>query len=226
MRTDRSWTRIHPGYLAGARAVASLAPAAVGFGLSFGALADSASLDALQVGVMSATTFAGSAQFAAASIIEGAGGAAAAVAAGILLNARYSAIGLTVASELRGPVWRRALESQLIVDESWAVATGPDGRVDGRKLVGAGLFLYPLWVGSSVLGVLGAGLIGNPERLGLDAAFPAVFVALLAPQLRNRRALAAALLGVAIALTLVPLAPAGVPIIAASLGVAVGWRKP
>lgn len=206
--------------------MAGLALPAAGFGLSFGALADATGLDAVQAGVMSATVFGGAAQFAAVSILEAAGGAAAAITAGILLSMRYAAIGLTVAPELRGPLWRRLLESQLIVDESWAVSTGPGGRVDGRKLVGAGLVLYTLWVTSSVLGVFGASLIGDPERLGLDAAFPAVFVALLAPQLRDRRALAASLLGVAIALSLVPIAPPGVPIIAASAGVLVGWRKP
>jgi len=173
---------------------------------------------------MSATTFAGSAQFAAASILEVGGSAAAAIAAALLLNARYTPIGLTVAGAIEGPGWLRFLRSQLIADESWAIATTREG-VDGRRLIGAGLVLYATWVTSTLVGALGARVIGDPETLGLDAAFPAVFVALLAPQLKGRRAPLAAALGALIALALLPWAPAGVPVIAATAAILVGWSR-
>jgi len=76
-----------------------------------------------------------------------------------------------------------------------------------------------------VLGVLGGEGLGDPERIGLDAAFPALFLALLVPQLRTRRALAAALTGAAIALILVPVSAPGIPIIAASAACLLGWRR-
>jgi predicted branched-subunit amino acid permease len=121
---------------------------------------------------------------------------------------------------------RRLLESQLIVDESWAVSRRADGRFDRRVLVGAGLVLYACWVGGTAVGVVAGEALADPVSLGLDAAFPALFLALLVPQVRSRRAFAAALLGGAIALVLLPVAPAGVPIIAASAACLLGWRAP
>jgi predicted branched-subunit amino acid permease len=100
------------------------------------------------------------------------------------------------------------------------------GRFDPRKLVGAGLLLYAAWLVGTAIGVAGGGFLGKSEDLGLDAAFPALFLALLVGQVHDRRALVAALLGGAIALVLVPLTPAGVPIIAASLGCLIGLRRP
>ena len=132
---------------------------------------------------MSATTFAGSAQFAAASILDDGGGALAAIVAAILLNARYVPLSLAVASIFPGSRRRRLLESQLIVDESWALS-GRSGRFDYAILVGVGILLYVLWVGGTALGTVVGDLL-DPEAIGLDAAFPALFLALLAPYLRH-----------------------------------------
>jgi 4-azaleucine resistance transporter AzlC len=203
-------------YLAGARAVAPLALAAGSFGAAFGVLAETAGMGGLAPIVMSATTFAGAAQFAAASVLDEGGGVLAAVGAAVLLNARYAAISLAVAPAFRGSALRRFVESQLIVDESWAVAQVGGGRIDRRMLVGAGLVLFPSWVGGTALGVLFGDVLGDPERLGLDAAFPALFLALLATQLVSRAALLAAAAGGVIALVLLPVAPPGVPVIAAA----------
>ena len=213
-------------YRDGARAIAPIAIAAVTFGVSFGVLAGSAGMDALATTVMSATTFAGSAQFAVASILGASGGVAAAVLAATLLNARYAPISVSVAPLFEGGRLRRLLESQLIVDESWAVSRRADGRFDHKLLVGAGLVLYVSWVGGTAIGAIGGEALGDPADLGLDAAFPALFLALLVPQVRTRRALAAALLGGAVALLLLPFTPAGVPIIAAAAACLIGWRRP
>lgn len=198
---------------------------AFAFGLSFGVLAKAAGMGSLAPIFMSMTTFAGSAQFAAASVLATGGGALAAIGAAALLNARYAPISLTVAPSLGGSVLSRLLQSQLIVDESWAVSQVGGGRVDRRTLVGAGALLWVGWVGGTAVGVFGAAFIGDPERYGLDAAFPALFLALLVSQLTSRRALAAALLGAAIALALVPVSSPGVPIIVASLACLVGIRR-
>lgn len=211
-------------YRDGARAVAALAVAVVGFGVSFGLLARSAGMGWLAPIAMSATTFAGSAQFAAASILGAGGTVAAAVGAAVLLNARYGPIGVSVAPWLEGPGWSRFLRAQLVVDESWAVAAEGEGRFDPRILVGAGLTLYLSWVAGTAVGAVGGRALGDPAALGLDGAFPALFLALLLPQLRNRRALLAAFLGAAIALALTPVAPAGVPIVAAAAACLVGVR--
>jgi len=198
--------------------------AAFAFGLSFGVLARSAGMGRLAPVVMSLTTFAGSAQFAAASILAAGGGAAAAVATAVLLNLRYGPMGLSAASTLEGPWWRRALTAQLVVDESWAIAQR-DGRIDRHLLVGAGLLLVVGWVGGTAVGVLAGDLVADPASLGLDAAFPALFLALLVGQIKGRSRLLAAVGGALIALALMPVAGPGVPIIAASLACLVGARR-
>jgi 4-azaleucine resistance transporter AzlC len=211
------------GFRAGARAILPLVPAAAAFGASFGVLARAAGMDRVAAIVMSATTFAGSAQVATVSVLDAGGGVAAAVAAALLLNARYGAISVSVGSGFRGSVWRRLVESQLIVDESWAVSVGRDGRVDHGMLLGAGATLWGGWVGGTAVGAFVA--FGDPTRLGLDGAFPALFLALLVPQLRGRRAVLAAVAGAAIATMLIPFAPAGVPVIAAAAACLIGWRR-
>jgi 4-azaleucine resistance transporter AzlC len=215
-----------PTYADGARVVAPIAVAAAAFGATFGVLAQEAGMQALAALTMSATTFAGSAQFAAASVLATGGGVAAAVASASLLNARYAPISLSVAPAFVGGAFRRLAESQLIVDESWAVSRRRDGGYDRRVLVGAGLVLYAGWVGGTAIGAFGGDALVDPRTLGLDAAFPALFLALLVPQVRTQRALAAALAGGGIALALMPVAPAGVPIVAASAACLLGWRKP
>jgi 4-azaleucine resistance transporter AzlC len=195
------------------------------FGVSFGLLSRTAGMGLVAPIVMSATTFAGSAQFAAASILHAGGTVAAAILAAVLLNVRYAPISISVADLFGGPAPKRLLQSQLIVDESWALAARGGGRFDRTVLLGAGLLLYPCWIGGTALGVLGGDFLGDPARLGLDAAFPALFLALLVPQLAGRRARAAAFAAAALALALVPITPPGVPIIAASAACLIGWRR-
>lgn len=199
--------------------------AVVAFGVSFGVLAQAAGFGRVAAVVMSATTFAGSSQFAAVSILGGGGGAAAAVLAAVLLNSRYGPMGLAAAPALRGGAARRAAEAQLVVDEAWALAGRREGRFDRNVLIGAGLVLYAAWVGGTAVGVVAGDALGDPEALGLDAAFPALFLALLAGQIRSRRALAAAIAGAGLALSLTPLAPAGVPVLAATAAALIGLRR-
>jgi 4-azaleucine resistance transporter AzlC len=193
------------------------------FGVSFGVLsASTGGMGALPAIVMSATTFAGSAQFAAASVLAGGGGPVTAILAALLLNARYLPIGVSVARFMLGGRVARFVQSQLVVDESWAIAARGGGEFDPHRLVGAGVVLWCAWVAGTVIGVLGGEALGDPRTLGLDAAFPALFLALLLPQLDGRRARAAAALGAAIAVVLVPFSPAGVPIIVAAGAALIG----
>jgi 4-azaleucine resistance transporter AzlC len=212
-------------YRDGAKKIAPIGIAAFAFGVSFGVLAKASGIASAEAIVMSATTFAGSAQFAVASILGAAGGVVSAIVAATLLNARYAPISVSVAPVFVGGPIRRLLESQLIVDESWAMSRREDGRYDRKLLVGAGLVLYPSWVGGTVIGALAGDALGDPAALGLDAAFPALFLAILVTQVHDREALAAAMLGGLIALVLLPFAPAGVPIVAAAAACLLGWRR-
>ena len=208
----------------GARKVLPFSIAVLGFGISFGVLARPVMGPVAPI-VMSAVTFAGSAQFAAASILSAGGTLAAAVIAAILLNARYGPIGVSVAPSLGGSLWSRFLRAQLVVDETWALSADGRGRHDPRIIVGAGLVLYAAWVAGTALGVLFGDLIGDPARFGLDAAFPALFLALLVTTLDRREAWIVAGLGAGIGLALTPVAPPGVPIVAAGLACLLGWRR-
>jgi predicted branched-subunit amino acid permease len=187
-------------------------------------LAEAAGFGAAAIVVMSATTFAGAAQFASVSVLDSGGTVAAAILAAVFLNARYVAISATVASIFPGGKLRRLVESQSIVDESWALS-GRRGRFEWPILLGSGLVFYVLWVGSTAAGTLIGGVLDDPNALGLDAAFAALFLALAVPYLRDRKARQAAALAAAITLLLTPFAPAGVPIVAASVACLVGLRK-
>jgi len=222
-----SLNRVRPGtYRDGFRAILPLMPAIVAFGASFGVLARAAGVDALAAVVMSATTFAGSAQFAAVSVLGAGGTAVAAIAAAVLLNGRYVPMSVAASGAFTGGPVRRVLEGHLLVDESWALSRREEGGFDRRVLIGAGGLLYVGWVGGGVAGVLAGDTLTDPSTLGLDAAFPALFLALLAPLVRDRLALTAAVLGAAIALVLTPVTPAGLPVIAATAACLVGLTRP
>jgi 4-azaleucine resistance transporter AzlC len=231
-------------YRDGMRAMVPLLPAIVAFGASFGVLARAAGVDSLAALVMSATTFAGSAQFAVVSVLGAGGTAAAAIGAAVLLNARYAPMALGASDAFRGGPVRRLLEAQLLVDESWALSSR-EGGFDRKVLLGAGGLLYVGWNAGTAAGVLAGDSLTDPATLGLDAAFPALFMALLAPLLRSgaargargedsahrspaadRAPLAAALGGAGIALALTPITPAGVPVIAATAACLVGLARP
>jgi 4-azaleucine resistance transporter AzlC len=174
--------------------------------------------------VMSLIVYAGSAQFAATAVLLDGGSAVAAIAAGILLNARFIPMGIAVAASLPGGRLRRAIEGQAVVDASWAIANRGGGRFDRDILVGATLAQYPAWALGTVVGVLAGESLGDPKSLGLDAIFPAFFLVLLVDELRTAQARTAAVLAAAIALLLTPVAPPGVPVLAASVVALLGLR--
>lgn len=174
--------------------------------------------------VMSVVLFSGAAQFGSLAVLAAGGGAGAAIAAGILLNARYLAMGLALAPSLRGGALSRAAFALPVVDSSWAAASMRDGSFDPWYMVGVTVPQYPGWVLGTVVGVLVGSALGNPQSLGLDALFPAFFVALLLEEVRGRRKLAAAGGGAGIALGLTPLAPAGLPILMAAAAAIVTSR--
>jgi 4-azaleucine resistance transporter AzlC len=200
------------------QAAAPIALAVFVFGGSFGVLAVAAHLPAWAVVLMSALAFAGSAQFAALGVIAAGGSVVTAIFAGALLNLRFIATGIAVARSLPGGRLVRTLLAQLSTDESYAmsVRAGQPGRPDGRTLLVTGACLYAVWVVGTLIGALLGPVLGDPKRLGLDAAFPACFVALLWPMLSARHAVRCAIGGAAAALALAPFTPPGIPLAGAA----------
>jgi 4-azaleucine resistance transporter AzlC len=211
-------------FRAGFRAATPFAIAGFLVSLSFGVVAQEAGFTAVAAIVMSAVVFAGSAQFAAIAIIAHGGAAGAAIVAAALMNARFLPMGIALGPSLPGSAVKRALQGQAVVDSSWAMSAQGDGRFDRSFLFGATAVQYVTWLGGTVAGALSGDLIGDPEDLGLDAVFPAFFVALLIAEVRDGRTFGVAALGAVIALALVPFVPAGIPVLAASSAALIGLR--
>jgi predicted branched-subunit amino acid permease len=212
-------------YRPGMRAGVGFGAAAFVVGLSFGVVAQP-TMGSVAPIVMSVFVFAGSAQFGATAVLAAGGDAVTAIATGAMLNARFLSMGVAAAPALRGGPLRRAAEGQAVVDASWALAARGEGGFDREKLLGATLPQYPAWVIGTVVGVLVGGAIGDPADFGLDAVFPAFFLALLAAELGRPRVLPVVVLAGAIALLLTPVLPAGLPVLLASSAALIGlWRR-
>lgn len=212
------------GWRAGVRDGAPYAAASSVLALSFGVVARDAGFPPYAAVVMSAVVFAGSAQFAAIGILAAGGGVAPAGLAALLMNSRFVPMGFALAPSLRGGRLRRALEGQAVVDSSWTMAARGDGTFDREYLFGHTGVQYAGWVAGTTLGALVPVL--DARALGLDAVFPAFFLALLAGEVRrDRRRLLVALGGAALALALVPVAPPGVPVLVAGAAALVGLRR-
>jgi 4-azaleucine resistance transporter AzlC len=203
---------------------AGLPYAAAGFllSLSFGVLARDAGFSILATIVFSAIVFAGSAQFAAVSIVAAGGGVASAVGAAALMNSRFLPMGIALGPSLPGRAAKRAAQGQTVVDASWAMASRGDGTFDRWFLFGSTLPQYVTWQLGTIAGALGGDVIGDPHKLGLDAIYPTFFLALLFAEMKNRRATGVAAMGALIALILVPIAPPGLPVLVASVAAFAG----
>jgi 4-azaleucine resistance transporter AzlC len=214
-----------PTFRDGVRAGVPFALAGGLVAISFGVLARQAGLSPLAAIVMSAIVYAGSAQFTAIAILAGGGGVGSAVGAAALMNSRFLPMGVALAPSLPGRAPWRAAQGQAVVDASWALASRDDGTFDRWMLFGSSAIQYLTWTSGTILGALSGDILGDPHKLGLDAVYPAFFVALLLSEARSRRARSAAALGALIALALVPFAPAGVPVLVASLGALIGLTR-
>ena len=212
-------------FVDGVRAGVPFAIAGVLLSVSFAVVAEGAGLSGLAAVIFSAIVFAGSAQFAAVAIIAAGGSAGAAVVAAARVNSRFLPMGVALGPSLRGGAASRAAQGQTVVDASWALASRDDGSFDRGLLFGSTSIMYVAWVAGTVVGAIWGDKLGDPEALGLDALFPAFFLALLLNEMKSRRAIGVAGLGALIALALVPVAPAGVPVMVASVAALVGLRR-
>ena len=193
------------------------------YGVSFGVLAVQAGLSALQACAMSMLVFTGASQFAFVGVLAGGGAALAAMGPAVMLAMRNAVYGLSLAPILPPRLRDRALAAQLVIDESTAMARAEDDpKAARRAFLATGLSVWLFWNAGTLAGALIGGGLGDPRSLGLDAMFPAAFLALVAPQLRRPGAPVAALAGAATAVAVLPFAPAGVPVVAALAGVVPG----
>ena len=191
------------------------------FGVSFGVLAAATGLGIAKTCAMSLLVFTGGSQFAAVGVIQSGGSTTTALGSALLLAARNTAYGVTLSPILRAvPFRRRLVGAQIVIDESTAMATAQPNADDAAGafwLTGAAIFVC--WNLGTLLGAVAGSSIGDPATFGLDAAFPAGFIALLAPHLRRRPGQVTAAVGALIALALTPFTQPGLPIIVAAIAV-------
>jgi predicted branched-subunit amino acid permease len=186
------------------------------YGLSFGALSDTAGLSLLQTCALSLLVFTGASQFALVAVIGGGGAAMTGAATAILLGGRHALYGLRLTRILNVRGWRRAAAAHLVIDESSAMSFRDNDRQSRLGFWFTGLSVFVFWNLATLIGALGAQALSDPKVLGLDAAAPAAFVALLAPRMQTRQTWALALLAALVAVVSVPLVPAGVPVLIAA----------
>jgi predicted branched-subunit amino acid permease len=202
------------------RTAVSVGVASGAYGVSVGALGVAAGLTVAQTCALSVLMFTGGSQFALVGAIGGGGSQLSGALSAVLLGARNGVYGVRLAPLLRVRGARRLLAAHLVIDESTAVALGSEvhGVRAGRLGFWAtGLSVFVLWNAATLLGALAGSTVGDPRAYGPDAAVPAAFLAMLAPRLRDRQTWTIALAAALVAVAVVPLVPAGVPVLVAAL---------
>ena len=196
------------------------------YALSFGAISITAGLSLAQTCALSIVMFTGASQFAFVGIVGAGGSAWAGVATAALLGTRNALYGLRLSSLLEVAGLRRVAASHFVIDETTAMAIARDTPAASRFAFWAtGVILFTLWNLGTLIGALATQVLPDPKALGLDAAPPAAFLALVAPRLRGREPVAIALGAAVVALSVLQFVPPGVPLlIVAVLVVVVGLR--
>ncbi|MFJ3913202.1 putative branched-subunit amino acid permease [Streptomyces sp. 2132.2] len=219
---------------AGERARAAVVRDALGVGVAvglsgfaFGVTAAGAGISVLQACVLSLLVFTGASQFALVGAVAAGGNPFTAAAGAFFLGTRNAFYGLRLSQLLALPKALRPFAAHWVIDETTAVALAqPDRRSARLGFTVTGLSLYLLWNLTTLLGALGAEALGDTSAWGLDAAGPAVFLALLAPMLKTATERAVAALALVLGLGLLPVLPAGLPVLVAALAApAVLWLK-
>lgn len=213
---------IGPGLL---RDTAALAVGILIVGASFGAIAAAEGVPWWQATAMSVLVFAGASQFATLGIMTTGGGLLAGVAAGLVLNMRHIPYGMAIGDLYWTGLRSRVLGTHMLLDQStaFALAAGEDRRRARLAFWTVGAAVFVAWNIGTVVGAVAGQFIADPAALGLDAALPAILLALVLPGLRDRATLLAGAAGTVIALVTSLFLPAGLPVLLALLGLAVMW---
>jgi len=186
------------------------------YGVSFGAVSVAAGLSVLQTCALSLVMFTGASQFAMVGVVAAGGPPLSGALTALMLGTRNTFYGLKLAPLLQFRGWRRPVAAHLVIDESTAMSVTRDSTATARVgFLSTGLAVFTLWNLFTLGGAIAGDRIGDPRTYGLDAAVGAAFLALLWPRLADGRNRVVAACAAAVALGLVPLTTAGVPVLAA-----------
>ena len=201
------------------------------YGLSFGALGVSSGLSIWQTVALSGLMFTGASQFTFVTTFASGGTALASIAASLLMGTRNAAYSARMSTILHVHGWKKLVGAQLTIDESTALALAQDenkfsGKANRFGFWAGGIAVYILWNIATFIGAISVSAIGDPKDFGLDAAIGAGLYALVWPQIKDRMSLTVGLGGAFAALTLTPVLPAGVPVLAAAVvALGIGWAS-
>ncbi len=199
-----------------------IAIASGAYAISFGAISTTAGLSVLQTCALSVLMFTGASQFALVGIVGAGGSVWAGAATAALLGSRNALYGLRLSSILDRSGLKRLLAAHFVIDETTAMAIARESPAESRFAFWAtGVALFAFWNLGTLIGALATHLVPDPKVLGLDAAPPAAFLALLAPRLRAREPMAIALAAAVVALVCLPFVPAGIPLLIVAVLVAI-----
>lgn len=187
------------------------------YGVSFGAVSVASGLTVWQTCALSLLVFTGASQFALVGVVAAGGAPLSGAATALLLGTRNTLYGLRLAPLLAFHGVRRALAAHVLIDESTAMSVTRTSRPAARLgFLVTGISIFVLWNAATLAGAVAGNALGDPRRYGLDAAVGAAFLALLWPRLHRRSNRLVAVAAAAVALGIVPLVPAGVPVLAAA----------
>ncbi|MGH3508809.1 MAG: AzlC family ABC transporter permease [Nocardioidaceae bacterium] len=188
------------------------------YGVSFGALGVAAGLSVAQTCAMSLLMFTGASQFAMVGVAASGGAPIAGALTALMLGTRNTLYGLRMAPLLGWRGWRRVAAAHVLIDESTAMAVTRESTAAARVgFLSTGVSIFVLWNLATFAGALAGRALGDPRSYGLDAAVGGAFLALLWPRLRSLRNRVVGLVAAALAIGLVPVTRAGVPVLAAAL---------
>ena len=195
-------------FLTGAREASPFILEVGPFGLLFGVVATEAGLNVLETMTFSILVIAGAAQLTALQLMTENAPTIIVIISALAVNLRMAMYSASLAPYIGpAPLWQRALAAYFLVDQSYGLAavkyeTEPAWTVRQRMAYFFGTIapVCPFWYLSTLAGAL----IGSsvPEWLALDFAMPITFIALIAPALRTRAHVAAALVSITVALGL------------------------
>ncbi|MCE2196442.1 AzlC family ABC transporter permease [Streptococcus thermophilus] len=158
----------------------------VAIGLAFGVVAAASGLSALEVALMCALVYGGSAQFAMCALVVAGASLGELTLTVFLVNLRNMLMSLHATTIFtKTSLWNQLGIGSLITDESYGVLLGEyvhHKDIPSNWMHGNNIFSYLVWIVSSVVGCLIGSMIPNPELFGLDFALIAMFIGLLSSQ--------------------------------------------
>ena len=175
-----------------ARGVTSAFPIVVGYipiGLAFGVLAIKAGLSPSNTMFLSLIVYAGSSQLIAVGLFEAHAPAIAIILMTFVVNLRHLLMSAAISPHLRK--WKKAEIAGFafqLTDETFALhsAKFSAGSRSKAEVYGLNIATQAGWLLGTWLGLTVGKFVGDIESLALDYALPAMFLALLVLQIKDR----------------------------------------